>query len=395
MARKKQVKTPVSGPDFIIRQVCVSDVAQLDRLEKSAFATDRLSHRRLQHWVRADHRVFLVAERDQRILGYGLVLLRRGTRLARLYSLAVDKAARGGGVGKSLLAALEDEAQNLNRLYMRLEVAVDNKPAISLYESFGYRVVSWLPDYYEDHGSGLRMQKRIRVISQNELRKPTPWYPQTTEFTCGSAALLMAMGSLDPSRMATQDEELDIWREATTIFMTSGHGGSHPVGLGLAAHKRGYEAEVHVNQEDALFVDGVRSEEKKHIMTLVDRQFRHHARQQGVRVCKHEVSQADIARYIASDRAVVILISTYRMDGRKAPHWVTVSGMDDQCLYVHDPDSGEKYTALDCKYLPIARSDFERMSSFGASRLRACVVLGLRDRGGNRGREDGADIPAR
>jgi hypothetical protein len=72
-----------------------------------------------------------------------------------------------------------------------------------------------------------------------------------------------------------------------------------------------------------------------------------------------------------------VLISTYRMDGKKAPHWVAVSGYDEDCLYVHDPDpDASVQSVLDCQYLPIARDDFDRISLFEKSRLRAAVVVG-------------------
>ena len=49
---------------------------------------------------------------------------------------------------------------------------------------------------------------------------------------------MMAMTALDPSRTMDANDEIRIWREATTVFMTSGHGGCGPYGLALAAHRR-------------------------------------------------------------------------------------------------------------------------------------------------------------
>src|SRR5690606_34318742 len=141
--------------------------------------------------------VFLSALHDQELLGYGLVLLHKGTRLARLYSIAVDKKARGLGIGILLLQALEEKAAARGRLFMRLEVAKNNKAAISLYEKNGYRIFGEYSDYYEDHGDALRMQKRIRHISAAQLNIAIPWYRQTTEFTCGPSSLMMAMAALD------------------------------------------------------------------------------------------------------------------------------------------------------------------------------------------------------
>ena len=76
----------------------------------------------------------------------------------------------------------------------------------------------------------------------------------------------------------------------------------------------------------------------------------------------------------------LILISTYLLDGKKAPHWVTMSGYDEDCLYVHDPDHDpeeQSASGLDSQYLPIARSDFVKMSRFGKKALRTAVIVKL------------------
>jgi len=300
----------------------------------------------------------------------------RCTRLSRLYSIAVAKKARGLGLSKRLLLEIENQAAERGRFFMRLEVAKDNQPAVSLYKQMGYQVFGTYKNYYDDHQDALRMQKRIRYRPANALNQTVPWYQQTTDFSCGPAALIMAMASLAPKKIKLKQElELDIWRESTTIFMTSGVGGCHPIGLGLAAHQRGFKAQVFINRDAPLFVDGVRNSHKKDVMTTVDEHFRRKAKSQGVAVKYSDVSQNLIEKWIKQGSAVVMLISTYRMDGKKTPHWVPVTGMDDQCLYVHDPDPSGEQTDLDCQHLPIAREDFVKMSAFGSAGLRTAVVI--------------------
>jgi ribosomal protein S18 acetylase RimI-like enzyme len=359
-----------------IRPACEGDLDALCTIEALCFATDRLSRRRFRHWIAAHNREFLVAQRDTEILGYGLVLLHRGTRLARLYSLAVSPAARGTGLGRTLMNALEHATAERTRLYMRLEVAEDNHAAIALYKALGYVAFGSYEDYYEDHQSALRMQKRIRYVSENMSGSGVPWYQQTTPFSCGPAATMMAMGSLEPGYVFKREEELDIWREATTIYMTAGHGGCHPVGLALAAQKRGFVAKAYINKEGPLFVEGVRDMQKKTLISLVHAHFMQQAKQNKLKVHIRDVSQADIARWIKRGAIVVALISTYRMDRKKAPHWVTLTSIDEKCLYLHDPDPTEgEQTQLDCQSMPIARADFSKMSLFGRERLRTVVVI--------------------
>ncbi|GLQ29664.1 GNAT family N-acetyltransferase [Litoribrevibacter albus] len=363
-----------------LRPAKLDDLTQLVELEEVCFPSDRLSKRSFRRYIQADHSNLWVAEDDNSVglLAYGLILCHRGTRLARLYSLAVSPNARGQGLGLELLAKLEAVARERGRLYMRLEVAENNLPAIRLYQQNGYRIFGEYDDYYQDHSDALRMQKQIRTLTSDGLIRPTPWYSQTTDFTCGPAALMMAMASLTANIECSQSLELDLWREATTIFMTSGLGGCHPFGLALAARRRGFESCVWVNSDEPLFVDGVRSEQKKQILIHVHQQFEQQCSEHGVVLTHNEVSAEQVETWLQSDYAVLLLISTYRLDGKKAPHWVVVTGMDSLCFYLHDPDLDEDdQLAIDRQHIPIAREDFSRMSSFGSIRLRTAVALRL------------------
>ena len=360
-----------------LRQATPEDARQLFSIEVASFSSDRLNLRRLKHWIKAENRVMTVAVVDGDVVAYGLALLHRGTRLARLYSIAVLPSARGLGISKLLLNDLENQAADHGRLFMRLEVAKDNAAALALYKNHGYKVFGTYKEYYEDRSDALRMQKRIRYRPQNALNLSVPWYQQSMEFTCGPASLMMAMASLKPSEIQlTRELELDIWREATTIFMTSGHGGCHPIGLGLAAKRRGFDVTVYLNKSNPLFVDGVRNAAKKEVIATVDRQFRNSAQELGVDIEQREITQTMIADYLRQGAAVIVLVSTFHLHGKKAPHWVTMTGMDDVCFYVHDPDlDSDETSSLDCQHLPIARADFARMSSFGSERLRTAVII--------------------
>ena len=360
-----------------IRKARASDLDELLRLESTSFNTDRISRRSFKRWLDYGRSVLLVSDEGGVLSGYILVLRRRGTRLARMYSLAVDPAFRGRGLAARLIEKAESEARDAGALYMRLEVARSNSGAIELYRKLGYVQFGLYRDYYEDHSDALRMQKCIHPFDPAGDSRRIPWISQTTSFTCGPASLMMAMASLDPAYRPSPLEEVQIWREATTIFMTSGHGGCHPVGLALAAHQRGFSAEVLVNQEGPLFLDGVRDPNKKRIMGLVHEAFLAQAETTGVPVAYTEVYQEKLCEEFARGKNVLVLISSYRMDRRKAPHWVLISGFDDSCLYVHDPDfEDEHHNELDCQHIPIARDEFAAMSRFGGNRLRAAVVIG-------------------
>ena len=358
------------------RTATLDDLNALVDLEENTFSGDRISKRSFKNYLKSTKVIFLIAEDGKGLVGYGLVLLHKGTRLARLYSLAVNARARGLGIGEQLLLKLEDDTRKRNRFYLRLEVAKNNAGAIALYEKLGYRVFGEHADYYEDHTDALRMQKRIRHAPDLLNLPAMRWCQQTTPFTCGPASLMMAMHSLNPNIEPQQNLELQLWREATTIFMTSGHGGCHPLGLAIAAQKRGFKVTALVNTAGPLFVEGVRTDYKKNIIALVDQQFRQEAADCGAEVRIEELTQNHLHHWLNTGHAVLLLISTYRLDGKKVPHWVTVTGMDEHCFYVHDPDPDDRLNCLiDCQHIPIAREDFAKMAAFGGGRLRTAIAL--------------------
>jgi len=359
-----------------VREVENDDLEALLSLEKAAFDTDRLSRRSFRHWISGGKRAFLVATVDGTLAGYILVIYHRGTRLARLYSIATDPSFRGRGIARRLIEAGERAASDSGRFIMRLEVATDNKAAIALYESLGYLTFGSYRDYYDDHGDAARMQKRIHQYRVLEKHTDVPWIRQTTAFTCGPAALMMAMRAINAKYTPSLHEELQIWREATTIFMTSGHGGCHPLGLALAAWQRGFRADTWINQHQPLFLNSVRDANKKRVIAMVHDDYLQQAEKQGIGIHYEDVSQETLTQALDNGAIPLVLISTWRLDGKKAPHWVTVSGYDSECLYVHDPDPEEvSQTPLDCQFLPIAREDFARISCFGQSRLRTAVIV--------------------
>ncbi|MGS2719380.1 peptidase C39 family protein [Paraglaciecola aestuariivivens] len=359
-----------------IRACKASDLAALVALEQRCFATDRLSKRSFNYWVKAKNRVFLVIQHNELVIGYGLVIMRKGTRLARLYSIAIDQGYTGQGLGRQLLLALEQATVEAGKLFLRLEVEKTNHTAIALYQSLGYKIFGDYPHYYENDADAFRMQKSIRQAAKAKKLPAYPWYAQSTDFTCGPAALMMAMASLSKQSPIDQALEFDLWREATTIFMMAGHGGCHPLGLALAAQKRGFNAKVYINQSIPLFTAGVRQAVKKQTVELVEQQFLQQAQQQNMPIHYADFDLAALKAALDKGEKVLSLISTYQMDGYKVPHWVAITAIDEDCLYLHDPSVPEQHASgFDCQHIPVALDDFYKLSSYGSNKLRTALVL--------------------
>lgn len=356
-----------------------ANLALLDELvllEERCFETDRLSRRSFRRFISGEQCVFLVAQREQKPVGYLIILFHRGTRLARLYSIGVNPEDRRQGLATALLAAGETEARQRGAIHLRLEVSPVNHPAIQFYGASGYREFGVLDDYYDDHSPALRMQKRIRYLDQRFVHADIPWFPQYTPFTCGPVALMMAMKAFEPKRPCDLKEELRLWRETTTIYMTSGHGGCHPFGLALAARRRGFGVEVWISKRGPLFVEGVRSEEKKKVIQTAHADFLQQANEAEIPIHYKAIDQQKLRQACDRGAIPIVLISTFRFDRKKAPHWVVVSGYDERCFYVHDPDfDQESQVPVDLQHVPIAVEDYGSIAAFGSRRLRIAVIL--------------------
>lgn len=79
---------------------------------------------------------------------------------AELKRIFVTKSARGTGVAKALVAALEAEAATTGFTLMRLETGEASPEAIALYERLGYVRRSPFGAYVEN-GSSVFMEKRL------------------------------------------------------------------------------------------------------------------------------------------------------------------------------------------------------------------------------------------
>jgi len=376
-----QVVRLVSSPSLVPipspRAAQLADLGALWRLEQAAFETDRLSRRQLRYLLTRGRAHTLVVEGERgELLGYVLVLFSRATSVARLYSIAVAEAARGRGIGRVLVEAAEEAAREQDRAYMRLEIRRDNHASQALFEGQGYRRFGVLSDYYEDHMEALRYEKTLAPGLKPELKR-VPFYEQTLDFTCGPSSLMMAMQSLHPELELNRTLELRIWRESTTIFMTSGHGGCGPLGLALAAHRRGFAAEVFVNDTGVPLIDSVRSPEKKEVMRLVHQDMLAEAGALGIAVHHDRLDLGALEARWDAGAVPLVLISSWRIYQEKFPHWVVVTGFDEHFVYVHDPyvDSDNGESTLDSMDMPIARDEFSRMARYGRVGLQAVVLV--------------------
>lgn len=364
------------GIDPTLRRAELADIDALLQMEQQCFDSDRLSRRNFHWMIQKAHADLWLACYETEVVAYILTLYVRGTSLARIYSLAVSPQYRQQGLAKQLIKTAETAALAAGRSFIRLEVCPDNQQAVTLYQKLGYQPFDVVRDFYDDHSDAMRMMKVLQP-DPAELPRDVVHYSQITEFTCGPAALMMAMKTLDSDVVLNQALELQLWREATTIFMTSGHGGCSGQGLALAAARRGFQTVLLSNSREVPFINGVRQPAKKQVMACVHTDFERQIAASGIAEQICPVTVSELQSYLEQGGLALVLISSYRLNLSKAPHWVLVAGISSKFVYFHDPDidHDDDKTLTDSFYVPMTHAEFNRMLGFGRPRYQAAVVI--------------------
>ena len=139
----------------------VADLSLLTALENAAFTSDRISRRQFRYLLGKASVVKAVdGEADgESLLGCLVLLFRRDSLHARIYSLAVAPAARRHGVARQLLTWAEMESRRRGLAGIVLETRHDNTAALTLYQSAGFRSIGHRLNYYEDGAAAARLAK--------------------------------------------------------------------------------------------------------------------------------------------------------------------------------------------------------------------------------------------
>jgi predicted double-glycine peptidase len=209
--------------------------------------------------------------------------------------------------------------------------------------------------------------------------KRVPHYAQTTDFTCGPSSLIMSMSALDPKVKRDRALELQLWREANTIFMgpSGGHGGCGALGLALSAHRRGFKAEVHLNHKGVLLAYRAKRKERVAVMRVLQDRDLAEARAAGIPVSHDGITLDAIEAKLRAGYLPIVLNSMRYLHNDSTAHWFVVTGIDDESVYVNDPWVSKKRrkTARDMSGVAIPRRVFERITAYGPKKERAVVLV--------------------
>jgi ribosomal-protein-alanine N-acetyltransferase len=152
---------------YTLHRAELEDLPQMISWEVELFGADAWSPELMIHEVSHPDHYYLVAreEGSSDIVGYaGLAADPRPGGHADIQTIAVIPDHRGTGLGRRLLHALLERANEGAVATVFLEVRADNQPAISLYRSEGFEDIDRRIGYYQPDGvDALVMTKQLRA----------------------------------------------------------------------------------------------------------------------------------------------------------------------------------------------------------------------------------------
>ncbi|MFA4861440.1 peptidase C39 family protein [Methanoregula sp.] len=163
-----------------------------------------------------------------------------------------------------------------------------------------------------------------------------PFYRQHYDFTCGPASLIMAMKYLDKNLRPGKDLEIEIWREATLGAVC----GTSRYGLAYSAATRGFSARVTSNTGGIDFPDWIvplLNDSETQMLENLFSERRTRCRNLGVRETQETLTDKTISRSLHHNHVPLIVTNSLFYCNEDCPHWIVVSGIDDEFLYFNNP----------------------------------------------------------
>jgi ribosomal-protein-alanine N-acetyltransferase len=135
------------GDSIVIRPLVEEDLEPILAIEAATYPTP-WTEGIFRDELKADGRVYLVAEQAGEVVGYsGLMVV---LPEAHVTSVTVDPDKRGSRIGTRLMLRVSQEALAAGANSLTLEVRVSNRSAQALYQRFGMAPVGVRKRYYKD-----------------------------------------------------------------------------------------------------------------------------------------------------------------------------------------------------------------------------------------------------
>lgn len=245
-------------------------------------------------------------------------------------AFAVDGAAHERMVGRII-----EDARSLGEPLIKWETLAADEldPA-----GEGFRPLA------QPHHSGAGTEPQILGWVRDLVEWPRaehPYYRQTTEFTCGGAAALLALdavgaGLLGPDRRANRLAELDVWRTATNMPACDPYALATAV-TRLAARHGARTVEVYLDTEDPVLLEHLDDADEIALRADLQELAAVDLDALGVQRHRSRLTMIDLARAVGDGAIALLLIDLTSLIDDPTPHWVTALSAHGDLVLIDDP----------------------------------------------------------
>ena len=144
-----------------LRRATADDLEAIVAIENATFPSDAWTREAILAELVNANTYYVVAFPvgvPNAIEGYAGLLAPTRSEQGDIQTIAVVEAARGAGLGRTLMGALISEAGSRKLRELFLEVRVDNPAAEHLYDSLGFERIAIRKGYYRDGVDGATMR---------------------------------------------------------------------------------------------------------------------------------------------------------------------------------------------------------------------------------------------
>jgi predicted double-glycine peptidase len=210
----------------------------------------------------------------------------------------------------------------------------------------------------------------MNSITRNLPLLDVPYFQQTRTATCGPACLMMVMKYWNPSLEFSRKFEIQLWRKSFSLFL---FGGTFQYGLAAAAATLGFKTEIY---QKLRFSDGYPRFPR--LANLIENIVSRKSRRMHIPIVYRQENFRVIADALNQSIPPIVFINLLPILGENVFHWIVVTGVDEQNVYINDPYVPREFSGQQKKNHPLPLDVFAQamMTEIGRNlRFPPCVVL--------------------
>ena len=199
------------------------------------------------------------------------------------------------------------------------------------------------------------------------MKLEVPFYRQTMDFTCGAACLVMVLSFFDSGFVMGRDSEMDLWREGTSVLAL----GMGRYGLSLPLLRRDCTVKIRTNVKGIEFLERISRRLGPHEMSIF-REIYMERKDRAIRMGlveeeTQDFGEKEILEAFNEGKVPVLLTDASALGDDEAPHWIVITGIEDNMLYFNNP--------LDRKESVLPLSELKRINGFHGEKI--LLVTGM------------------